>query len=112
MGISPNTPCAFTRQASDQENFVLSGMTSGSALGVEEDVARELIETSASGDVLILWPWVNQVLYFALALTLSDFVLKTPLTVCPRLPLEIVMQLFKRMGYVPLVSPCAYNAVP
>ncbi|KAG1725409.1 chloride channel [Suillus paluster] len=81
-GISPNTSCAFTRQASDQEDFVLSDMTSGSALGVEEEVATELIETSATIDVLKLWPWVNQ----------------TPLTVSPRLPLEIVTQLFKRMG--------------
>ncbi|KAF8554241.1 hypothetical protein OG21DRAFT_1462931 [Imleria badia] len=76
------TPCSFIRQASDQEDFVLSGVTSGSALGVEEDVAVELLETTASNDVLKLWPWVNQ----------------TPLTVSPRLPLEIVMQLFKRMG--------------
>lgn len=66
--ISPSTPCAFTRGASDQEDFVLSDMTSGSALGVEEDVATELIETSATIDVLKLWPWVNQVLYFARAL--------------------------------------------
>ncbi|KAG2148738.1 chloride channel [Suillus bovinus] len=80
--ISPSTPCAFNREASDQEDFVLSDMTSGSALGVEEDVATELIETSATIDVLKLWPWVNQ----------------TPLTVSPRLPLEIVTQLFKRMG--------------
>ncbi|KAG1861551.1 chloride channel [Suillus subalutaceus] len=80
--ISPSTPCAFTRETSDQEDFVLSDMTSGSALGVEEDVATELIETSATIDVLKLWPWVNQ----------------TPLTVSPRLPLEIVTQLFKRMG--------------
>ncbi|KAG1767420.1 chloride channel [Suillus occidentalis] len=80
--ITPSTPCAFLREASDQEDFVLSDMTSGSALGVEEDLATELIETSASTDVLKLWPWVNQ----------------TPLTVSPRLPLEIVSQLFKRMG--------------
>jgi len=80
--VSPETPCSFSRQASDQEDFVLSGVTSGSALGAEEDVAAELLETTASNDVLKLWPWVNQ----------------TPLTVSPRLPLEIVMQLFKRMG--------------
>ncbi|KAG2747073.1 hypothetical protein P692DRAFT_20780971 [Suillus brevipes Sb2] len=80
--ITPSTPCAFLREASDQEDFVLSDMTSGSALGVEEDLATELIETSATVDVLKLWPWVNQ----------------TPLTVSPRLPLEIVTQLFKRMG--------------
>lgn len=43
-------------------------MTSGSALGVEEEVARELIETSASTDVLKLWPWVNQVPCFTLVI--------------------------------------------
>ncbi|KAH0828174.1 chloride channel [Lanmaoa asiatica] len=78
----PETSCSFSRQVSDQEDFVLSGVTSGSALGAEEDVAVELLETTASNDVLKLWPWVNQ----------------TPFTVSPRLPLEIVMQLFKRMG--------------
>ncbi|KAF9227018.1 Cl-channel protein [Gyrodon lividus] len=80
--VTPETPCSFSRQASDQEDFVLSGITSGSALGAEEEVAVELLETTASNDVLKVWPWVNQ----------------TPLTVSPRLPLEIVMQLFKRMG--------------
>ena len=59
--VSPETPCSFSRQASDQEDFVLSGVTSGSALGAEEDVAAELLETTASNDVLKLWPWVNQV---------------------------------------------------
>jgi chloride channel 3/4/5 len=43
-------------------------MTSGSALGVEEELATELIETSATVDVLKLWPWVNQVLCFVGAL--------------------------------------------
>jgi hypothetical protein len=84
MGVSPNTPCAFTRQASDQENFVLSGMTSGSALGVEEDVARELIETSASIDVLKLWPWVNQVPYFAQALVYTLTLSSRRLLLCLR----------------------------
>lgn len=59
--VSPETPCSFSPQASDQEDFVLSGVTSGSALGAEEDVAVELLETTASNDVLKLWPWVNQV---------------------------------------------------
>lgn len=59
--VLPETPCSFSRQASDQEDFVLSGVTSGSALGAEEDDAVELLETTASNDVLKLWPWVNQV---------------------------------------------------
>ncbi|KAL4073717.1 chloride channel [Scleroderma citrinum] len=80
--ITSETLCSFNRQASDQEHFILSGVGSGSALGAEEEVAAELLETTASNDVLKLWPWVNQ----------------TPLTVPSRFPLEIVMQLFKRMG--------------
>lgn len=59
--VLPATLCSFSRQASDQEDFVLSGVTSGSALGAEEDVAVELLETTASNAVLKLWPWVNQV---------------------------------------------------
>ncbi|EGO25898.1 hypothetical protein SERLADRAFT_355881 [Serpula lacrymans var. lacrymans S7.9] len=80
--IRPNTPCLFIREASDQEDLGLSGITSGPALGVEEEIATELIGTTASNDILKLWPWVNQ----------------TPFTVASHLPLEIVMQLFKRMG--------------
>jgi len=38
--------------------------------------------TGGTGGALRVWPWVNQ----------------TPLTVSPLLPLEIVMQLFTRMG--------------
>ena len=75
--VLPETPCSFIRQASDQEDFVLSGVTSGSALGVEEDVAVELLETTASNDVLKLWPWVNQV----------------------RIPLDIRVAIFTDEGY-------------
>lgn len=81
--ITPETECSFDRQSSeDQDDHVLSNVASGSALGAEEEVAAELLETTTSNNVLKLWPWVNQ----------------TPLTVPMRLPLEIVMQLFKRMG--------------
>lgn len=98
-GVAPETSCSFSRQASDQEDFVLSGVTSGSALGAEEDDATELLETTASDDILKVWPWVNQVLasVFICISQLINFC-QTPLTVSPRLPLEIVMQLFKRMG--------------
>lgn len=59
----------------------------------------------ASPGILRLWPWVNQVCYRLLRmskgqklfLTTTD---QTPLTVTSTLPLEVVMQLFKRMGYV------------
>lgn len=99
--ITPETQCSFDRQASDQE---LSSVGSGSALGAEEEVAAELLETTVSNDVLKLWPWVNQVIftYLLWSSTLSRNLLKTPFTVSPRLPIEILMQLFKRMGYVDL----------
>lgn len=106
--VTPDTQCSFNRQASDQEHDVLSGVGSGSALGAEEEVAAELLETTASNDVLKLWPWVNQVtLTFLPSITgvLSRNALKTPLTVPQRLPLEILMQLFKRMGYIDLSIP-------
>jgi len=106
--ITPETQCSFNRQASDQEHDILSGVGSGSALGAEEEVAAELLETTASNDVLKLWPWVNQVTLTYLPSiinVLSRNTLKTPLTVPPRLPLEILMQLFKRMGYINIPFP-------
>ncbi|KAH7889103.1 chloride channel [Phlebopus sp. FC_14] len=57
-------------------------VTSGSPLDAEDEIAIQLLETTSSNNILSLWPWVNQ----------------TPLTVSTRLPLKIVMQLFKRMG--------------
>lgn len=56
----------------------------------------------ASPGVLKLWPWVNQVCG-RLASVYASFTHnanQTPLTVSSKLPLEVVMQLFKRMGYV------------
>ena len=50
--MSPETPCSFSPQASNQEDLVLLGMTSGSALGVKEDVAVELLGTTVLNDVL------------------------------------------------------------
>ncbi|KAF7985088.1 hypothetical protein HWV62_8969 [Athelia sp. TMB] len=81
-GVRPETPCLFTRSAEDEGVPGLSDSASGPAIGIEEELAAELIGTTVRGDVIKLWPWVNQ----------------TPLTVAPQLPLEIVMQLFKRMG--------------
>jgi len=77
--ISPDKPCSFMCDTTDHG---VPGLSPGTAIGVEEDVAGEIIETTVSSDILKFWPWVNQ----------------TPLTVSPQLPLEIVMQLFKSMG--------------
>ncbi|GBE80493.1 predicted protein [Sparassis crispa] len=80
--ISPETPCSFASNEEDQRRVEYPGIATGPAVGIDEDISMEIIETSATPDVLKFWPWVNQ----------------TPLTVSPQLPLEIVMQLFKRMG--------------
>ncbi|KIK69286.1 hypothetical protein GYMLUDRAFT_643356 [Collybiopsis luxurians FD-317 M1] len=48
----------------------------------EEEIPETLFERPENSEGLEMWPWVNQ----------------TPMTVSPQLPLEIVMQLFKRMG--------------
>ncbi|KAJ7497777.1 Cl-channel protein [Mycena latifolia] len=81
--IVPDTPCLFTADGGDGdlEDFDLAR---GGALsvGFEEDFSATIFESTASGREIKFWPWVNQ----------------TPLTVSPQLPLEIVMQLFKRMG--------------
>jgi chloride channel 3/4/5 len=52
--------------------------------GVGEDDHAESTPLAAAADMLEFGPWVNQ----------------TPLSVAPQLPLEIVMDLFKRMGCV------------
>ncbi|KAJ7646805.1 Cl-channel protein [Roridomyces roridus] len=74
--ILPDTPCLFKATNAADGDVELS-------IGIEEDVSETVVENTASGQQqLKFWPWVNQ----------------TPLTVSPQLPLEIVMQLFKRMG--------------
>ncbi|KAH9929594.1 Cl-channel protein [Epithele typhae] len=77
-----STPVSFETDHEDREEVEMAGVAAGPALGIDEDISMEIMETTATPDVLKLWPWVNQ----------------TPLTVSPQLPLEVVMQLFKRMG--------------
>ncbi|KAJ7933767.1 Cl-channel protein [Mycena leptocephala] len=78
--IGPDTLCLFKADGDgDLEDFDLGGAFS---VGLEEDFAETIFESTVSGQQIKFWPWVNQ----------------TPLTVSPQLPLEIVMQLFKRMG--------------
>ncbi|EIW62694.1 Cl-channel protein [Trametes versicolor FP-101664 SS1] len=80
--VQAGTPVSFAPDAEDEEEAEFSGMASGPAVGIDDELSLEIMETTATPDVLKLWPWVNQ----------------TPLTVSPQLPLEVVMQLFKRMG--------------
>ncbi|KAJ7212919.1 Cl-channel protein [Mycena pura] len=79
--ITPDMLCSFKADEGDgdPEDFDLGGALS---VGVEEDFSDTIFESTTSGEQIKFWPWVNQ----------------TPLTVSPQLPLEIVMQLFKRMG--------------
>ncbi|KAF8588706.1 Cl-channel protein [Ramaria rubella] len=76
--VSPQTFCSFTSETVEQDD-----PTAGTApaLGIDEDELENMVQASVSGAVNMS-PWVNQ----------------TPLTVSPQLPLEIVMQLFKRLG--------------
>lgn len=101
--VHPYTPVSFETDTEDREEVEMAGVAAGPAVGIDEDISMEIIETTATPDILKLWPWVNQVctvpyLHFLHLLTQHRF--QTPLTVSPQLPLEIVMQLFKRMGYV------------
>ena len=61
--ISPDTLCSFMRDITEQGVPGLSDSSPGPAIGIEEDVAEEIIVTTASSDILKFWPWVNQVLH-------------------------------------------------
>ncbi|KAI0001275.1 voltage-gated chloride channel [Russula compacta] len=74
--LSPDILCTFSPDPSEQPD------ARWSAVENEEDMESNVLYAVASPGVLKLWPWVNQ----------------TPLTVSSKLPLEVVMQLFKRMG--------------
>ncbi|KIJ49687.1 hypothetical protein M422DRAFT_777607 [Sphaerobolus stellatus SS14] len=80
--ISPEMPCTFTSDAVEGVIPDLPQTATAPALGIDQEEAENIIQTAASRDVISMGPWVNQ----------------TPLTVSPQLPLEIVMQIFKRMG--------------
>ncbi|KZV93417.1 putative voltage-gated chloride channel (clc-a) [Exidia glandulosa HHB12029] len=93
-GLLPHTECSFAQptaeEARERRGSTVNGfapnvqLTSGTAMGIEEGEAVELIETAAVRDsaMLRLWPWVNQ----------------TPIIVQPQMSLEIVEKLFRTMG--------------
>jgi len=56
--IYPDTPCLFMSEGEDHEDL---GLSPGIAVGIDEDVTTNLLETTASDDGLKFWPWVNQV---------------------------------------------------
>jgi len=110
LGGSTEASWGLLPHRTNQENLVpTSSWPSGTGTGLgigdnDSEIELHLLRegrTGAGEDVIRLEPWVNQVTlekYFANAL--SDQPLQTPLTVGPQRPLEIVVQLFKRLGYV------------
>ncbi len=100
----------MSEDPTDTETLLPASWSASGGLGideVDEDVELGLIgenrgREGVDGDVLRLGPWVNQVCsgimcrFPCLMCNLSQ----TPITVNPQMPLEIVTQLFKRMGYV------------
>jgi chloride channel 3/4/5 len=85
--VDANTSCSFgsiARASTPRPSHEIDGdLMPGPGIGVEESISMEILEDGATDGSIHFWPWVNQ----------------TPLTVSPHLPLEVVMQLFQRMGY-------------
>ncbi|KAG5717997.1 putative chloride channel protein, partial [Termitomyces sp. T112] len=74
--VDDDTRCHFAPHDSEHSIHSVS-------FGIEEEAAgTSFFESALSEGGIRFWPWVNL----------------TPITVSPGLPLEIVMQLFKRMG--------------
>ena len=59
--IHPYTPVSFETDEEDREEVEMGGVAAGPAVGVDEDISTEIMETTATPDILKLWPWVNQV---------------------------------------------------
>ncbi|KXN90887.1 hypothetical protein AN958_03541 [Leucoagaricus sp. SymC.cos] len=79
--IHSNTPCIFTPPEADADAI---DMEPGPSFGIEEEMQEGFFTSTLTEDGITFSPWVNRI----------------PMTVSPQLPLEIVMQLFKRMGFV------------
>ncbi|KAL5523651.1 hypothetical protein ACEPAG_7824 [Sanghuangporus baumii] len=82
FGTTTDTPCSFYSMRTDHDRDELATLAIDPAIASDDETFSRVIYQHASAEKLELWPWVN----------------RTPLTVSPQLPLEIVMQLFKRMG--------------
>jgi chloride channel 3/4/5 len=86
--VSPQTSCSFVSERTEHDDPHLSATGTGPALGIDEDEAEDLIETSASETVINMWPWVNQVgalgsycdLYYGSYMILLDALDRLPST--------------------------------
>ena len=61
QGTTQDTPCSFASEVDDHDEVEFSGIATGPGVGMDEDISMELMETTATHEVLKLWPWVNQV---------------------------------------------------
>ncbi|KAH7339880.1 Cl-channel protein [Rhizoctonia solani] len=83
--IHPSTLCSFEPPSADESQSYHVGTDTDMVrelAGVEEDDHAGITPLAPSADTMHFGPWVNQ----------------TPLSVAPQLPLEIVVDLFNRMG--------------
>ena len=91
-----NIPCLFNarHQEHDGVDFARSSH--------DDDEQEEYFAPTTAGECIQFWPWVNRVSnkHSSVAFANSHLGNKTPMTISPDLPLEIVMQIFKRLGWV------------
>ncbi|KAJ3762260.1 Cl-channel protein [Lentinula raphanica] len=85
--LDPETPCLFGPPVDE----LVQGIEEG-------EIPETLFERPDASSGVELWPWVNQIVRFLLIAFNCVAPLQAPMTVSSQLPLEIVMQLFKRMG--------------
>lgn len=99
-GRFSHTPCLFTPQGYDHDlDLAHDGL---------EDAPERFFAPTTEGE-LQFWPWVNQVFTSSLSrFSRLTNLRQTPMTVSPQLPLEIVMQIFKRLGYAATLSEIAF----
>ena len=95
-GRLANIPCLFNARHQDNDVDLASSSH-------DDDEQEEYFAPTTAGECIQFWPWVNKVSKHGFALANTYVRNKTPMTVSPDLPLEIVMQLFKRLGWVKFV---------
>jgi chloride channel 3/4/5 len=76
--VTPDTTCAFAPGEADEEEgpHLTALRSAGPHIGIDEELTAEVIQSTASSEVLKLWPWVQQVRFLIvsrLALTRGTF---------------------------------------
>ena len=92
-GRLANIPCLFNARHQDHDGVDFAPSSH------DDDEQEEFFAPTTAGECIQFWPWVNKVSNkHSFALVDTYVRNKTPMTVSPDLPLEIVMQIFKRLG--------------